>query len=148
MQIPSERRKHRTKAVKTDTVTKSRSGSTERPPRMQSIHGGAAPLPRPRIVAPSTDTPEARLAALETQRSVDHHVIEMLVAAVDQLQIKTNQQDEAVKDIKASGLALRQEIFAARSDLAAGVAVATDAAQSTAMAQMAISAEAKFERSS
>ena len=111
---------------------------------MHTVHGGAAAVPRPRIVPPSADTSEARLAALEGQRTVDHHVMEMLVAAVNMLQVKTTQQDESIGAITASGLALRQEIFAVRSELAAGVAVATDAAQNTAMAQMAISVEAKF----
>ena len=41
--------------------------------------------------------------------------MEMLVAAVNQLQIKTTQQEESIGAITASGLALRQEIFAARS---------------------------------
>ena len=41
-------------------------------------------------------------------------------------------------------LSLRQGVFAARSELAAGITGANDAAQNAAMAQMAVTVEAKF----
>ena len=111
---------------------------------MQTPPGIARPVSRPHVVPPSADTPEARLAALEQQRSHDHQVMYELAAALAALQTQVVEQSGGLRALTESGLSLRQEVFAARSDLAAVSTGANDAAQSAAMAQMAVTVEAKF----
>ena len=64
---------------------------------------------RPHVVPPSADTPEARLAALEEQRSYDHRVIYDLANALAALQGQFVQQSSGLQALTESGLSLRQE---------------------------------------
>jgi len=57
---------------------------------------------------------------------------------------KSLEQDRALQSQTEMGMQLRKEVFAARSDLAAGMSGANDAAQAAAMAQMAVQIENKF----
>ena len=97
------------------------------------------------------DTSEARLAALEAQRAQDHAVMQDITNAIMQLRaanehimINVNGQDGALRGQTEMGMQLRKEVFAARSDLAAGVTGANEAAQAAAMTQMAVQVEGKF----
>jgi hypothetical protein len=101
-------------------------------------------LPQPRMVAAAEDTPEARLASLENQRIEDHKVMSSMVEAIMMLQQKTLHHDEGLNGLTQMGVSLRQEIFAAKSELASGIAGANEAAQGAAMAQMAVNVENKF----
>ena len=69
---------------------------------------------RPYVVPPGADTPEARLAALEEQRSYDHRVINGLANALAALQGQFVQRPSGLQALTESGLSLRQEVFAAR----------------------------------
>jgi uncharacterized coiled-coil protein SlyX len=104
----------------------------------------AVSMTRPVVVPPSGATMEARLAALEMQRDHDHRIINEIANVLTSVQQDVVQQSSAVQSLVTSGLSLRQEVFTARGELAAGISGANDAAQSAAMAQMAISVEAKF----
>ena len=103
------------------------------------------------MVAPHGDSPEARLAALEEQRRNDQQVMEHLVVAFNAIRASATTVKEKVKEHDAAlqgqtqmGMTLRQEVFAARAELASGVTTASDAAQAAAMAQMAVQVENKF----
>ncbi len=54
------------------------------------------------------------------------------------------QQSASLQSLTQSGLVMRQEVFAARSELASGIASANDAAQGAAIAQVAVTVEATF----
>jgi hypothetical protein len=84
------------------------------------------------------------LAALELQRTHDHRVMHELARVISNVQADVVQQAASLQSLVTSGLTLRQEVFPARAELASGVSSANDAAQSAAMAQMAVSVEAKF----
>ena len=142
-----ERTRKTSASVTRPLASRSRSGKPqERPPRMHPPMPSTAPVTRPRVVEPTDGTPEARLAALEEQRMHDHQVIHDLATAVMALQNQAVQQASGLQALTQSGLTLRQEVFAARSDVAAVTSSANEAAQSAAMAQMAITVEAKFEQ--
>ena len=103
------------------------------------------------MVAPQGDSPEARLTALEEQRRNDQQIMERLVAAINEIRVSSTAVKEKVKEHDAAlqgqtqmGMTLRQEVFAARAELATGVSAASDAAQAAAMAQMAVQVENKF----
>jgi chromosome segregation ATPase len=103
------------------------------------------------MVAPQGDSPEARLAALEQQRRNDQQVMEHLVNAINEIRVSSAEVKEKAKEHDAMlqgqtqmGMTLRQEVFAARAELASGVSTASDAAQAAAMAQMAVQVENKF----
>ena len=113
---------------------------------MQPPAPSTALVSRRHVVEPSADTPEARLTALEEQRVYDDRVVHDLANALTALQGQAVQQASGLQALTQSGLSLRQEVFAARADVAAVATSANDAAQSAAMAQMAVSAEAKFEQ--
>ena len=92
-----------------------------------------------------SDTGEARLAALEAQRPRDHAVMQDIINAILQLRAvdasitaKVIEQETITTGQTEMGMQLRKEVFAARSELAAGVSGASDAAQSAAMAQLAV----------
>ena len=106
---------------------------------------------QPLIVPPMADTADARLAALEAQRAQDNAVMQDITNAILQLRAvdenitaKIIEQDGALHGQTEMGMQLRKEVFAARSDLAAAVSGASDAAQAAAMAQMAVQIENKF----
>ena len=101
-------------------------------------------MEHPIIIPPTTDTTEARLMALERQRDVDHKYMIEVATALGNAQRDIAEQGANLQSLTQSGLMLRQEIFTARSELAAGVAGANDAAQSAAIAQMAVTVENKF----
>ena len=103
-----------------------------------------APMAQPHLVAATADTPEARLAALEFQRLADHQVLHSMSEAIKMLQMQAQQHDEAISGVTQMGVSLRQEVFAAKSELATGIAGANEAAQGAAMAQMAVNVEGKF----
>ena len=111
---------------------------------MRSPSPGHTTASRPIAVPPATDTPEARLAALEAQRGVDHQFMADLAAAPAHVRAGVAQQKSGLQSLTQSGMTMRQEVFAARSELASGIAGANDAAQSAAMAQMSVAVEAKF----
>ena len=111
---------------------------------MQPPAPSTALVSRPHVVEPSADTPEARLTALEEQRVYDHRVIHDLANALTALQGQVAQQTSGSQALTQSGLSLRQEVSAARADVAAVATSANDAAQSAAMAQMAVTGGAKF----
>ena len=92
----------------------------------------------------ASDTTEARLAALEMQRVKDHFVINALGDMIMGVQGEVRQQSTALQALTQTGLELRQHVSVVRSELAAGVNGASDAAQSAAMTQMAVAVEAKF----
>ena len=122
---------------------RSRSGNPqERPPRMQPPATGIAMVSGPHVVEPGADTPEARLAVLEEQRVYDHRVINDLANALTALQGQVVQQSSGLQALTQSGLSFHQEVFAARADVAAVATSANDAAQSAAMAQMAVTVDA------
>ena len=99
---------------------------------------------RPLLVPPADDSAESRIAALETQRNIDHHFMNEVVNVLVQVREEVAQQAVVIAEHTQSGVRLRQEIFAARSELASGIIGANDAAQAAAMAQMAVTVEAKF----
>ena len=89
--------------------------------------------------------------ALEAQRSQDHAVMQDMINAIMQLRAaneqvvtKVDEHDGALRGQTKMGMQLRKEVFAARSELAAGVSGASDAAQAAVMAQMAVQIENKF----
>ena len=83
----SKERTRKTSASLTRPLAgRSRSGKPqERPPRMQPPAPGTAPVPRPHVVEPRADTPEARLTALEEQRVYDRRFINDLANALTAL---------------------------------------------------------------
>ena len=110
-----------------------------------------APMRQPLIVPPMADTAQARLVALEVQRAQDHAVMQDIINAILQLRAadesimaKVIEQDGALHGQTEMGMQLRKEVFAARSDLAAGVSGANDAAQAAAMTKAAVQIESKF----
>ena len=120
-------------------------------PRMRSPSLGPAPVHRPLVVVPQSDTPEARLAALEQQRVGDHRVMHELVAAiigvrdvVADMKLKQNAQEAALQDQLNMGLQLRRDLFAIRDQTAASVNEASHTAQTATMTHMATVIEAKF----
>ena len=137
------------------TIPRTRSSTPMRPPlgrvspsRSGSVSGSlavgtASPTP-PVIVRPASDTTEARLKALEDQRDHDHKYLLELANAIAYVRNDTVQQSEALQSLTQSGLNMRQDLYTARSELATGIASANDAAQSAAIAQMAVAVEMKF----
>ena len=79
-------------------------------------------LPRPVAVPAASDTPDARLSALEAQRVHDHMVINDFSNALTALQGQVEQQSSGLQALTQSSLSFRQEVFAARSGLATGIA--------------------------
>ena len=95
-------------------------------------------VPRPAAVQALSGTMEAMVAALEMQRANDHAVINALADAIMGVQTGVQQQASAIQELTQTGLELRQHVHAARSDLAAGISGANEAAQGAAMAQKAV----------
>ena len=115
-----------------------------RPPRMRTTVTRPSPVARPILVPPAADTAEARIAALEMQRNIDHHFMNEVVNALVQVREEVAQQAVVIAEHTQSGVRLRQECFAARSELAPGITGAKVAAQAAAMAQMVVTVEATF----
>ena len=81
---------------------------------------------------------------MEMQRANDHATMNAVVDALMIVQADVSQQGMASGALTQSGFELRQQLSAARSEIASCITGANDAAQNAAMAQMAISVEAKF----
>ena len=110
-----------------------------RPPGAASVA-----VVRPAAIQAVSGTADARLTALEGQRASDHQVMNALADAIVMVQAEVRHQGSAMQAITQSGLDLRQALATARAELASGVTHARDAAQDAAMAQMAVTVEAKF----
>jgi hypothetical protein len=74
----------------------------------------------------------------------DHQVINALADVILGVLADANHQNAALRSLTHSGLELRQQVSAVRAELTSGLSGANDAAQSAAMAQMAVDVEAKF----
>ena len=96
------------------------------------------------VVQAISDTTEARLAALEMQRAQDHMVINAPGDIIMGVKGEVHQRSSALQALTETGLELRRNVSAARSELAAGLSGASDAAQTAAMTQIAVAVEAKF----
>ena len=115
-----------------------------RPPRMRPPAPSPVDIPRPCVVHPLSNGVEARLTAMEMQRANDHATMNAVVDALMIVQADVGQPGTAFGALTQPGFELRQQLSAARSEIASCIAGANDAAQNAAMAQMAISVEAKF----
>jgi uncharacterized coiled-coil protein SlyX len=98
-----------------------------------------ADVARLAAVTAVSDTTEARIAALELQRIECHKVTNAMADAILNVRFEAQQQSASFQALTASGLDLRQQLATARAELASGVNGAHDAAQTAAVAQMAMS---------